>query len=74
MPDQGPGVRAFPYSRDVVPIMGAFIFVSVLELPVGTREASELRLYVDDPRAFVTAARERLTERRAVERATTSSR
>ena len=186
VPDQGPGVRAFPYSRDVVPIMGAFIFVSVLELPVvhlllpcetvrlvadalsiwgllwmvgflasrrvfphlldddglrircgttvdiavpweaiasvtsrrrsvpmrrtvsgksgdygsvvnvavvkqtkvgvvlqwpttvelpgGTREATELRLYVDDPRAFVTAARERLTERRAVERATTSSR
>ena len=30
----GPGVRAFPYSRDVVPIMVAFIFVSLLELPV----------------------------------------
>lgn len=30
----GPGVREFQYSRDVVPIMGAFIFVSLVELPV----------------------------------------
>ncbi|MGI9099838.1 MAG: PH domain-containing protein [Solirubrobacteraceae bacterium] len=30
----GPGVEAFPYSRDIAPLMGAFIFVSVLELPV----------------------------------------
>lgn len=34
VPGQGPGVQAFPYARDVVPIMGAFIFVSLLELPV----------------------------------------
>ena len=34
VPGLGPGVRAFPYSRDVAPVMGAFIFASVLELPV----------------------------------------
>ena len=31
-PGQGPGVQAFPYSRDVAPIMGAFIFVYVLSV------------------------------------------
>ena len=184
VPGRGPGVEVFPYSRDVVPIMAAFIFVSVLELPVvhlllpwetvrliadvlsiwgllwmvgflasmkvyphllddhglrirngtsvdiripweaiasvtsrrrsvptrrtvsiehsddgnvlsvavlkqtkvdvvlnrptatklrnGTEEATELRLYVDDPGAFVATARERLADRRTVERATTS--
>jgi len=30
----GPGVRAFPYARDVSPLLMAFIFVSALELPV----------------------------------------
>jgi len=34
VPGQGPGVQAFPYSRDVAPLLGAFIFVSSLELPV----------------------------------------
>ena len=29
-----PGVQAFSYSKDIVPIMGAFIFVSLIELPV----------------------------------------
>ena len=30
----GPGARAFSYSRQVSPIIGAFIFVSLVELPV----------------------------------------
>jgi hypothetical protein len=34
-----------------------------VELPDGVQEISELRLYVDDPRAFVAAAREQLAER-----------
>jgi hypothetical protein len=34
VPGQAPGVQAFPYHRDVAPIMAAFIFVSALELPV----------------------------------------
>ena len=34
VPGQGPGVQAFAYAREVTPIMGAFIFVSALELPV----------------------------------------
>lgn len=34
VPGQGPGVEAFSYARELTPIMGAFIFVSVLELPV----------------------------------------
>ena len=34
VPGGGPGVQAFSYARDITPIMGAFIFVSVLELPV----------------------------------------
>jgi hypothetical protein len=31
---QGRGVATFSYGKEVVPIMGAFIFVSVVELPV----------------------------------------
>jgi len=45
---------------------------SGIELPDGTQEIAELRLYVDDPRAFVAAARERLTDRRAVPRMVSS--
>jgi hypothetical protein len=33
-PGQGPGVQAFTYSRDLLPIMLALIFVSTLELVV----------------------------------------
>jgi hypothetical protein len=31
---QGPGVRTFSYARQVAPVMAAFIFVSLVELPV----------------------------------------
>lgn len=31
---QGPGVQAFSYAKELAPIMGAFIFVSLIELPV----------------------------------------
>jgi hypothetical protein len=31
---QGEGVLTFPYAKEVAPVMGAFIFVSVLELPL----------------------------------------
>ena len=31
---QGPGVQAYSYAKELTPIMGAFIFVSILELPV----------------------------------------
>ena len=34
VPGKGPGVQAFSYAKDVSPVLGAFIFVSVLELPV----------------------------------------
>jgi len=34
VPGQGPGVQGFSYASAVAPIMGAFIFVSVLELVV----------------------------------------
>ena len=34
VPGRGPGVEAFSYVRAVAPIMGAFIFVSALELVV----------------------------------------
>jgi hypothetical protein len=33
-PGQGPGAAAFPYAKEVTPILLAFVFVSVLELPV----------------------------------------
>ena len=31
---QGPGVATFSYARQLLPLLGAFIFVSVIELPV----------------------------------------
>jgi hypothetical protein len=31
---QGPGVATFSYARQLVPLLGAFIFVSIIELPV----------------------------------------
>jgi hypothetical protein len=31
---QGPGVQAFRYHKQIAPLMGAFIFVSIVELPV----------------------------------------
>jgi Bacterial PH domain len=31
---QGPGVQAFSYAKELAPLMGAFIFVSLIELPV----------------------------------------
>lgn len=34
VPGRGPGVQAFPYAREATPLMVAFIFVSVIELPV----------------------------------------
>lgn len=34
VPGRGPGVQAFPYAREATPLMSAFIFVSVIELPV----------------------------------------
>jgi hypothetical protein len=34
VPGMAPGVEAFAYSRDLVPLMAAFIFVSLIELPV----------------------------------------
>jgi len=34
VPGLGPGARAFPYARQVTPIIWAFIFVSLVELPV----------------------------------------
>ena len=34
VPGLGPGARAFSYARQVSPIIGAFIFVSLVELPV----------------------------------------
>jgi hypothetical protein len=34
VPGMGPRVEAFSYSRQIAPIMGAFIFVSLIELPV----------------------------------------
>jgi hypothetical protein len=30
----GPAVETFSYAREVAPIMGAFIFVSLVELPI----------------------------------------
>jgi hypothetical protein len=33
-PGQGPGVVAVPYAKDATPVLLAFLFVSVLELPV----------------------------------------
>jgi len=45
---------------------------TTVKLPNGTQEITELRLYVDDPRAFVAAARERLPKRRTVQPATSS--
>jgi len=39
-----------------------------VKLPDETHEIAEVRLYVDDPRAFVATARERLTDRRPPER------
>lgn len=34
VPGMGPRVEALSYSRQIAPIMGAFIFVSLIELPV----------------------------------------
>ena len=34
VPGAGPGVATFSYSRQISPLLGAFIFVSVIELPV----------------------------------------
>lgn len=34
VPGGGPGVQAFPYAREATPLMVAFIFVSLVELPV----------------------------------------
>jgi hypothetical protein len=34
VPGHGPGVQAFPYAKEATPLMVAFIFVSVIELPV----------------------------------------
>ena len=34
VPGRGPGVQAFPYAKEATPLMAAFIFVSVIELPV----------------------------------------
>ncbi len=34
VPGRGPGVQTFPYAREVSPLLGAFIFVSALELVV----------------------------------------
>lgn len=34
VPGRGPGVQAFPYAKEATPLMAAFIFVSVVELPV----------------------------------------
>jgi hypothetical protein len=34
MPGRGPGVRIFPYAKEVSPLLGAFIVVSALELVV----------------------------------------
>jgi hypothetical protein len=31
---RGPGVEAFSYAKDLAPLLGAFIFVSLIELPV----------------------------------------
>lgn len=33
-PGAGPGVQSFAYAREVSPVIGAFIFVSLIELPV----------------------------------------
>ena len=33
-PGQGPGARAFSYDRQLTPLLWAFIFVSLIELPV----------------------------------------
>lgn len=40
---------------------------TAVKLPDGTQEIAELRLYVDDPRAFVAMARERLADGRSPE-------
>lgn len=40
---------------------------TTLKLRGGTETITELRIYVDNPRAFVTAARQRLSEPQAVE-------
>jgi hypothetical protein len=40
---------------------------TAVELPDGPRDVVELRFYVDDPRAFVTAARTRVARRRPPE-------
>ena len=34
VPGKGPGAQAFSYAREVTPLIGAFIFVSLIELPV----------------------------------------
>jgi Bacterial PH domain len=34
VPGDGPGVERFSYARDVTPLIAAFIFVSLIELPV----------------------------------------
>ena len=34
VPGRGPGVRAFPYAKEVSPLLGVFIFLSALEIPV----------------------------------------
>ena len=34
VPGQGPDAQAFSYAKEVAPLIGAFIFVSLIELPV----------------------------------------
>lgn len=34
IPGRGPDVQSFPYAREISPLLGAFILVSALELPV----------------------------------------
>ena len=45
---------------------------TTVKLPDGTEEITELRFYVDDPRALVARARERLADRMAGQRLTNS--
>jgi hypothetical protein len=42
---------------------------TAIRLPDGTEEITEVRFYVDDPRTFVSRARERLTARLPEEQA-----
>jgi hypothetical protein len=34
VPGRDPGVQAFPYAKEATPLMAAFIFVSIIELPI----------------------------------------